>query len=164
MTIERQRPVAIGAICAILAVSATAEAQQRFEHVTQEVIASVAGLEIISLRDKALDSCYTVFLLRPPPPAQPIAPVESTMIQSAAAERDRKLDALGAELARASETQRPGVATHALAYQFAGEKAIDDFAQLLQQALFATLDARLAEIAAAVKLAVTGPSPCPKGN
>jgi hypothetical protein len=58
----------------------------------------------------------------------------------------------------------PGVASNPLQFQFEGQKVQGDFEQVVREALFAKLDARLtqiARIAATPRLAVIGPAPCP---
>ena len=161
MTERRRTAAAIGASCALLAASATVQAQTRFDSVAREAVAAVPGLEVVSVRDLALGSCYTLFLFQPQSPAPVTAPVDSTTLDAAVAKRDRRLDALSADLQRLVETQRTVTIPNPLRYQFDGEKALADFEQIAREAILARVDARLAEIAAAPRLAVTGPSRCP---
>jgi hypothetical protein len=158
---KRYGAVAIGALCAMLAAGATVQAQTRFDSVAREAVAAVPGLEVVSVRDLALGSCYTLFLFQPQLATPVTAPVESTTLDAAAAKRDGRLDALSADLQRLVETQRTVTISNPLRYQFDGEKALADFEQIAREAILARVDARLAEIAAAPRLAVTGPSRCP---
>jgi len=161
MTGKRYGVAAIGASCALLAVSATVQAQARFDAVTREAVAAVPGLEVVSVRDLALGSCYTLFLFQPQSPTPVTAPVDSTTLDAAVAERNGRLDALSADLQRLVETQRTVTVSNPLRYQFDGEKALADFERVAREAMLARVDARLAEIAAAPRLAVAGPSRCP---
>jgi len=159
----RQRPTAtvIGAWCVLLAASATIRAQVRFDAVAREAVAAVPGLEILSVRDQALGSCYTLFLFQPQSPAPVTAPVDSTTLDAAVAERNRRLDALSANLQRLVETQRVVTVPNPLRYQFDGEKALADFEQVARETGLARVDARLAEIATTPRLAVAGPTSGP---
>ena len=161
MTERRRTAAAIGASCALLAASTAVQAQARFDSVARETVAAVPGLEVVSVRDLALGSCYTLFLFQPQSPAPVTAPVDSTTLDAAVAKRDRRLDALSADLQRLVETQRIVTISNPLRYQFDGEKALADFERIAREAILARVDARLAEIAAAPRLAVAGPSRCP---
>ena len=161
MTRTRNTTAAIGALCALLAAGATLEAQARFESVTREAVAEVPGLEVVSVRDRALGSCYTLFLFQPLAAAAVTAPVDSPTLEEAAAERDRRLDAIGADLQRLGTTQMKVTVPNSLQHQFDGEKALADFEQVAREAILARVEARLAEIATAPRLAVAGPTRCP---
>jgi hypothetical protein len=112
------------------------------------------------MRDRVLDNCYTLFLFQPQSPA-PVAPVDSVSLDLALAERNRKLDALSADLQRQVETPRVVTVPNPLCFEFDGQEALVDFEQLAMEAMVARVDARLAEIATALRLAVAGPVPCP---
>jgi hypothetical protein len=129
--------------------------------VVREAVAAVPGLEVVSVRDRALGSCYTVFLFQPQSPAPITDPVDSLTLDAALGKRDRKLEALSADLQRLVETQRTVTVPNPLRYHFDGLRALADFEQVAREASLARIDARLAEIAAAPRLAVAGPSPCP---
>ena len=161
MTERRRTAAAIGASCALLAATTAVQAQARFDSVAREAVAAVPGLEVVSVRDLALGSCYTLFLFQPQSPAPITTPVDSMTLDAAVAERDRRLDALSADLQRLVETQRTVTVPNPLRYQFDGEKALANFEQIAREAILARVDARLAEIAAAPRLAVAGPSRCP---
>jgi hypothetical protein len=148
-------------LCALLAGAGAVQAQARFDSVTREAVAAVPGLEVLTVRDRALESCYTLFLFQPPSPAAVAPPVDSTTLAAAAAERDSRLDALSADLQRTALNQRPGLVPSPLRYQFEGEKVLADFEQVAREAILARLDARLTAIAAAPRLAVAGPLRCP---
>ena len=161
MTGKRYGVAAIGAWCAVLAAGATVQAQTRFDSVAREAVPAVPGLEVVSVRDLALGSCYTLFLFQPQSSAPVIAPLDSATLDAAVAERDRRLDALSAGIQRLIEAQRTVTIPNPLRYQFEVEKALADFEQVARQAILARVDARLAEIAASPRLAVAGPSRCP---
>jgi len=157
---KRQMAVTMGALCVLLAANATLQAQARFDSVAREAVAEVPGLEVVSLRDQALGNCYTLFLFQPRSPAPVAAPVDSAALDAAVAERDRRLDALSADLQRLVETQRVVTTPNPLRYHFDGEKVLADFEYLVREAILARVDARLAEIATAPRLAVAGPVRC----
>jgi hypothetical protein len=119
MTERRRTAAAIGASCALLAASATVQAQARFDSVAREAVAAVPGLEVVSVRDLALGSCYTLFLFQPQSPAPVSAPVDSTTLDAAVTARDGRLDALSADLQRLVETQRAVTPRSAISSRFA---------------------------------------------
>jgi hypothetical protein len=149
------------AVSVLLAAGGVVQAQTRFDSVTRDTVAALPGLEVVSVRDRALGDCYTLFLFQPPSPAPVVAPVDSTTLDAALAERDRRLDALSADLQRHVETLRVVTVPSPLRYYFDGLKSLVDFEQLAQEAMLARVDARLAEIAMAPRLAVAGPVRCP---
>jgi hypothetical protein len=163
--IEKHQPRApVAATIAVsvrLAAGGVVEAQTRFDWVTGGTVAAVPGLEVVSVRDRALGDCYTLFLFQPQSPAPVIAPIDSTTLDAALAERDRRLDALSADLQRQVETQRIVTVPSSLRHHFDGQKALVDFEHVAQEAILARVDARLAEIATAPRLAVAGPVSCP---
>jgi hypothetical protein len=161
MTGKRYGAAAIGALCALLAAGVTAQAQGRFDPMAREAVAAVPGLEVVSVRDRALGTCYTLFLLQPQSVAPVTPPIDARTVVAAAAERDRRLDAVSAELHRLETTQKMVTVQNPLQHQLDGEKALADFEQVAREAILAKVDARLAEIAAAPRLAVAGPSRCP---
>jgi hypothetical protein len=150
----------MGALCLLLALNATLKAQARFDYVTREAVAAVPGLEVINVRDRAFGSCYTLFLFQPQLMASVTAPVDAQSVLAAAAERDRRLDAVSAELHRLETTQKMVTVQNPLQQQLDGQKALADFEQVAREAILARIDARLAEIATAPRLAVAGPVPC----
>ena len=158
---KRQTVATTGALCLLLALNATLKAQAHFDHVTRDAVAAVPGLEVVTLRDQALGSCYTLFLFQPQSVAPVTAPVDAQSIVAAATERDRRLDAVSAELHRLETTQKMVTVQNPLQHQLDGQKALADFEQVAREAILARIDARLAEIATAPRLAVAGPVPCP---
>jgi hypothetical protein len=161
MTEQRPTAAAMVALCALFAAGVTAQEQGRFDPVVREAVAAVPGLEVVSVRDRALGSCYTVFLFQPQSPAPITDPVDSLTLDAALGKRDRKLEALSADLQRLVETQRTVTVPNPLRYHFDGLKALADYEQIAREAILARIDARLAEIAGAPRLAVAGPSRCP---
>jgi hypothetical protein len=161
MTRTRCSVAATIAVSVLLAAGGAAQAQARFDSVTRDTVAAVPGLEVVSVRDRALGNCYTLFLFQPQSPAPVTAPVDSTTLDAALAERDRRLDALSADLQRQVETQRIVTVPSSLRHHFDGQKALADFEHVAQEAIVARVDARLAEIATAPRLAVAGPVRCP---
>lgn len=158
---ERPTVAAVVALCALFAAGVTAQEQGRFDRVAREAVAAVPGLEVVSVRDRALGSCYTLFLFQPQLVAPVAAPSDAQTVVAAAAERDRRLDAVSAELHRLETTQKMVTVQNPLQHQLDGQKALADFEQVAREAILARVDARLAEIATAPRLAVAGPSRCP---
>ena len=157
---ERHTAAAVGALCVLIAAGATVQAQQRFDAVAREMLAPVPGLEVVVVHDRALGNCYTLFLFQPPSSAPDTARADATTVEAALAERDRQLDALSADHHRLATAQQTVTVSNPLRYQFEGQKVLADFEQLAREAILARVDARLAEIAAAPRLAVAGPSRC----
>jgi hypothetical protein len=161
MSEQRPTVAAVVALFALFASGVTAQAQGRFDAVAREAVAAVPGLEVVSVRDRALGSCYTLFLFQPQLVAPVTGLIDAQTVVAAAAERDRRLDAVSAELHRLETTQKMVTVQNPLQHQLDGQKALADFEQVAREALLARVDARLAEIAAAPRLAVAGPLPCP---
>jgi hypothetical protein len=161
MTRTRCTVAATIGVSVLLAAGGVVQAQARFDSVIRDTVPAVPGLEVVSVRDRALGNCYTLFLFQPQSPAPVTAPVDSTTLDAALAERDRRLDALSADLQRQVETQRIVTVPSSLRHHFEGQKALVDFEHVAQEAIVARVDARLAEIATAPRLAVVGPVRCP---
>src|SRR5436190_23974097 len=100
--------VGIGIGCALLAGAAPVRAQARFEAVSRDAVVVLPSLEIVTVRDNALNVCYTIFMMEAPPPARTLAPVEPVAVDVAEAERDRRLSELSADLQRALVNNAPG--------------------------------------------------------
>ena len=124
------------------------------------MVAPVPGLEVVVVHDRALGTCYTVFLLQPPSSATDTARADAATVEAALAERDRRLDVLSGELQRLVTTQRTVTVSNPLRYQFEGQKVLADFEQVAREAPLARVDARLAEIAGSTTAGGAGPSRC----
>lgn len=107
MTGRRSMAAAVLILCLA---AADLAAQERFGIVRQQAIAEVSGLRVITVRDGASDTCYTLFMLEgsvapagvPAPPVSDEAAAQSLRrIRDAAAKRDRQL----AELKERTETR-----------------------------------------------------------
>jgi hypothetical protein len=146
-------------MCVLLAAGAVG-AQARFESVAHEAVAGVPGLEIVIVHDRTVSSCYTLFLFQPRTRGTLTAPVDAATLDAAAAERNRRLDALSADVQGMVETVRAGIVPNPLRSQLDGQKVLADFEQVAREAMLTRIDARLAEIAAALRLAVAGPTRC----
>lgn len=155
---------AIGAalLCVLLAAAAVERQETaRFEAAGHATVTGVPGLEVVSVRDAAANSCYTLFVLRPA--ALPIAPPRggSASIRDAATERDRRLAALAADFERGMPGAVPGtLGTDPLRYQWEGDKVQSEYERLVREEEFGRLARQLTEIAAQPQLAVAGPGPC----
>lgn len=150
--------LAMAALCAFAA--AGLRAQGRFEVRARERVAAVAGLEIITVHDAALDACYTMFVLQPQGQTLP-APTGRTNLQEAAVERDRRLAALNAEFERGLSGGVPAtLGSNPLKYTWEGDKVQSDYEHRVRESEMARLEAQLAAIVSEPRLAVAGPAPC----
>jgi hypothetical protein len=157
----QQRNTGIGALCALLAIGTTLHAQARFEAMTRDAVAAVPGLEVVTIRDNAVNNCYTLFVIHPVRPAQNLDQVEPMSVEGAAAQRDHRLSELSAEFENALWAALPGtLGPDSLKYQWEGQKAQSEFERVLRETELAKLEAWLRPIADAPRLAVAGPGPC----
>ena len=155
------RIVSTGAVCVLLAGAATVRAQGRFEALSRERVAGAADVEIITVRDKTLNTCYSLFLLNTATPALNPAQIAAPTAEDAAIERDHRLS----ELSTAFERARSSVVAGApgpdwLKYQWEGQKAQNEFERVVREKNLARLETQIRQIAEAPKLAVSGPAPC----
>jgi hypothetical protein len=159
--LRQQRIVGIVALCALLATGRTFHAQARFEAVTHDAVPVVPGLEVVTIRDKVVNDCYTLFVIHPVRPAQNLDHVEPMSVEGAAAQRDHRLSELSAELENALRAAVPGtLGPDSLKYQWEGQKAQSEFERVLRETELAKLEAWLRPIADTPRLAVAGPAPC----
>jgi len=109
MTIQRSTRTTIGvaACCVCWMVTPAAAAQSRFEVLGADPVAAIEGLNIYTIRDNQMASCYTVFVIDPadaPPsslavqePAPPPTPAQlervrvAQTLKDANATRERKV-------------------------------------------------------------------------
>jgi hypothetical protein len=148
-------------VCAALAAGVTVRAQPRFEAITRDTVAVVPGLEIVTIRDKAANACYTLFVMRPAGAVQTMGDTEFTSVEQAAARRDQRLSALSTEFEHSLATAVPGtLGPDVLKYQWEGQNVQSDFEHVLREAELGKLATLLRQIAGAPKLAVAGPAPC----
>jgi len=119
----------------------------------------VPGLQIVTLRDTAAqNACYTLFVVEAPPAASQPPP---QAIDSAAAARDQRLQALSADFERAQYAPIPAVPSlNALQFELEAQKAQSDFTRAVLDYHFARLEELLAQLKGS-HVAVTGPGPCP---
>lgn len=144
--------------CATIAAGGENRAQSRFTAVSRDSVAGAPGLQIVTLRDTVANACYTVFILEASPS---LGRSGSPSVEAAADDRDRQLAALIADLDRALVNAAPGtLGPNLLRYQWEGDKVQSDYERQLREAEFGRLEAQLAAIASAPRLAVTGPSAC----
>lgn len=163
MTMRHGTAVGAGALGALLIAAAAGSAQARFETVGRDTVAAVPGLQILTIKDNVQNGCYTVFLVEAARPA-PSPPADDTRtVADAAAKRDQRLQELITEYERGQATLTAGtVVADPLRYALEGQKAQIEFESALRLNELARLEERLDRIAAAPRLAVSGPSPCPR--
>ncbi len=151
--------IGAGLVCALVA-AASLHGQARFEVASRETVGSVSGLEIVTVRDTALNACYTLFVFRPVPELAPPR-VDTTTVQEAASERDRKLAALSEEFERGLPGAVPAtLGANPLKYEWEGDKVQSDYERLVREREMARLEERLDLIAGEPRIAVAGPAPC----
>ena len=80
-------------VAAALLTAGTVHAQ-RFDAARRETVAAIPGLDVVTIRDTALNACYTLFIMEPG--VQPARPsrADPASLQDLAEERDRRLSAL----------------------------------------------------------------------
>ena len=91
---------------AVVALSATAHAQNTFELISGGAVSNLPGLRAMTIRDSSLSICYTVFIVESPTRLLSLAPTlrgnaTARSIERARAlaeERDRRLATLEAQL------------------------------------------------------------------
>src|SRR5262245_30775724 len=91
--------IAAPLVTALLACSAPALAQ-RLDAARREPVAAIPGLDIVTIRDTATNTCYTLFILEPSIQRVPSIVPDQRSAQELADERDRRLAALLADYER----------------------------------------------------------------
>jgi hypothetical protein len=158
---KQQWLVSVLASCVMVAGATSVQAQARFEALTRDVLPVLPGLEIVTIRDNALQVCYTLFMMTAPSAAPAQAQIPPPSVQDAEAERDRRLSELTADLDRTQTTATPGtIPPDRLRYEWEAMKAQSELERVLREAALARLEARLKEIIDARRLAVSGPLAC----
>ena len=154
------RVAGAAAIACLAFGAAIADAQARFEAISQSAIEGVSGLRVITVRDRALDTCHLLFVSEPAqaPEARAAA---ATDLEQVRVERDRRL----ADLVRAYEQDRsaiPGtIIPNPLKYELQGGATQIDFALVVLEQLFLRLELELDRLADAARMAMTAtPIPC----
>lgn len=77
----------------VAAESGRTDAQARFEVLTQETITEVSGLRVVTIRDKRLEACYTLFIMEPSASPPVVAPAATQDDESRQQSVDRMRDA-----------------------------------------------------------------------
>jgi hypothetical protein len=154
-------PMIVTLLCAMLAGSPPAIAQGRFTVVSRDVVATSPNLQVIGVRDNAQDSCYLIFVIETSLPPVDRLIVQPSDVAAAAALRDHRL----AELNQIYETrgfgsQYVGTPANVMPYQFEAQKIQSEFERVLRQDELGRLQEQLERIAAAPRVAVSGPAPC----
>jgi hypothetical protein len=154
------RVAGAAAIACLAFGAAIADAQARFEAVSQSAIEGVSGLRVITVRDRTLNTCHLLFVSEPAQPADARAAAAADLEQ-VRVERDRRL----ADLVRAYEQDRsaiPGtIIPNPLKYELQGGATQIDFALVVLEQLFARLEDELQRLATASRTAMTAmPTPC----
>jgi hypothetical protein len=131
-----------------LGLTSAALAQARFEAVGPEYdVAAVPGLRIVTIRDNALSTCYTVFMMGSGRQAQGAVRAPSLSLEEAAALRDRRLAELSAAYQRGQGTFYPGFpTTDPLAYNWEAQKVQNAFALAVLDHEFARLEDQLQQL------------------
>jgi hypothetical protein len=153
--------LAAAAALAWLAFGGASGAQTRFEATTQNAIEGVSGLRIITVRDRALNTCYLVFVNEPAPRGEARPAAAPGDLQQVRTERDQRL----ADLVHAYEQDRgavPGtIIPNPLRYEFLGGATQIDYALLVLEQLFLRLEDALARLAGASRTTMTAvATPC----
>ena len=153
--------VLVGVCFVLLTGGEGLRAQARFEAVTRDAVDAVPGLQVITIRDRALNACYTLFVIEAAKQVPPLPPLEMLSPDEAAAERDGRLSQLIAALEQSSSVAVPGtLGPNILQYEWEAQKAQSEFERALREAEVARLEAPLKRIADAPHFAVSGPAPC----
>jgi len=145
-------------LCASL-ISAPVYAQARFEALSREGVAAVPGLQIVAVRDAALNICYTLFVLTPAQPAPARPDVRS--VPDAAGARDQQLAAVLGEFERGLSSASPAMlVNNPLKFQWEAQNAQIEYEHALRQSELARVEEELAQIRDTPHLAVSGPVSC----
>jgi len=158
---QRWIPIVVTLFCAMLVHCVPTAAQGRFTLQSHEVISTSPNLQVIGVRDAAQDSCYLIFVIE-----TSFSPLDRLIVQpsdvaAAAVLRDQRL----AELNHIYETrgfgsQYVGTPANVMPYQFEAQKIQSEFERVLRQDELGRLEEQLERMAAAPKVAVSGPAPC----
>jgi hypothetical protein len=156
-----QRFVRFGLWCAILAAAPAPQAQARFEAVGRDAVAGGPGLEIITIRDNASNTCYALFTTAAVGGVD-LSTIDPAAVQGAAAERDRRLADLAHGLEHSLATAVPAIlGANVLKYEWEGQKAQADFEHVVRTQELDRLVVLMKQIVDASRFAVSGPAPCP---
>ena len=154
------RVAAAAAIACLAFGGAIAGAQARFEAVNQDAIEGISGLRVVTVRDRAHNTCYLVFVNEPAhrAEARPPAPPDLEQVR---AERDQRL----ADLVHAYEQDRsaiPGtIIPNPLRYELLGGAMQIDYALVVLEQLFLRLEDAIERLAGASRTAMTAmATPC----
>jgi hypothetical protein len=155
------RVIGAAALACFAFVAATAGAQARFEAVSQGAVEGASGLRVITLRDRARNTCYLLFVSEPAPRADARVPAAALDLDQARVLRDQRL----ADLVHAYEGDRsaiPGtIIPNPLKYELKGGATQIDFALAVVEELFARLADELERLASASRTTMTAmPTPC----
>jgi hypothetical protein len=163
---RRRSLVRLGAGFVLLAGAPPLAAQARFDAVFREPIAGLQGSEVLTIRDNAMHVCYTLFLINTAPQVvPPLAPFDALTIDSAVAQRDRRLSDLSTELERSTATTMPGtLGPNVLKYEWEGQKVQSAFDHVVREKEIDRLDARLKQLVETPRLAILGPAACRTGT
>lgn len=151
--------IAAPLVTVLLALSAPAHAQ-RFDAARRETVAAIPGLDIVTVRDTATNTCYTLFILEPSIQRVPSIVPDQRSAQELADERDRRLAALLADYERSQFAPVPGFPVPTLRYGLEGNRVQSEYEQRLRDKDFSRLEEQITRLAAAPRLAVAGPAPC----
>jgi hypothetical protein len=148
-------------LCALLAWAPVPRAQARFEAVAHDVVPTIPGLQILTIRDNMLSACYTLFVIAPAPPTGSQPQNEPASAQDAAVQRDRQLSALSLEFERGLPGGVPAtLGSDPLKYAWEGQKVQSEYERVLRENDLVRIEERLVQIVAAPRLAVSGPVAC----
>jgi hypothetical protein len=129
VTLFRVATAPIAMLCAAMLAAPAVRAQGRFQIESRDVL-SQSSLVIYTIRDNQLSTCYTLFVVEPPP-----APVQSVTdspasnnAEKARAARDEQLAALKVRVDARAPSDR---VSHAIDDQAAAKKIEDEFNQAI---------------------------------
>ena len=148
-------------LCLALGNAPFVSGQARFETLTRDAIPAVPGLQVVTVRDNALNACYIVFVMEPRNTIGTVARVEPPDIRDAMQQLDRRLTELTTSFEQ-WRSEYPGtMAPNTLRYEAEVTRAQHAFDLTVISALFDRLGDRLDGLAAQTRLSATAlPGPC----
>jgi hypothetical protein len=148
-------------LCAVCAGSMTLTAQGRFRALTRDSVAAVPNLNIVTVHDIVQNACYLVFMVEAPLPAGRHFNAQSSDVQVAAAWRDRRLAELSESYQQGFGTLYAGTPTpNVLRYAWEAQTVQSEFDRVVRENELAWLEEQLERMAAAPRIAISGPVPC----
>jgi hypothetical protein len=119
-------------LCIVLLTAPLVLTQGRFQVESRDLV-SQSGLVIYTIRDNQMSTCYTLFVVEPPPAieATAAAPAPSNKVEEARAVRDEQLAALSVRVAARNASDR---VMRAIEDEAARKKIHDEFDRAIRRA------------------------------